>query len=37
MDDEIPEFIQDVVNLVGPDIALPMPAASIGSGRSDGI
>ena len=29
MDDEIPEFIQDVVNLVGPDIALPMPAVTV--------
>lgn len=29
MDDEIPEFIQDVINLVAPDIALPMPAITI--------
>ena len=29
LDDEIPEFIQDVVSLVGPDIALPMPALTV--------
>ena len=29
MDDEIPEFIQDVIDLVGPDIALPMPALTV--------
>jgi type VI secretion system protein ImpG len=29
IDDEIPEFIQDVINLVGPDIALPMPALTV--------
>lgn len=29
LDDEIPEFIQDVVSLVGPDISLPMPALTV--------
>ncbi len=29
IEDEIPEFIQDVISLVGPDIALPMPALTV--------
>ena len=29
MDDELPEFIGDVVSLVGPDLVTPLPAATV--------